>query len=152
MDLCIECKTRPVYIKCRGLCKKCSMVFYSKRAYARKKGDLPIKSEYCESVQYKIQYQTEIEFIKNFFEHKNWVYHPAIFRVNGINYEPDFYDGERNMFIEVAGTRQAFHKNKDKYEIFIEAYPQINFEIRQKNGDLVHLEAEKQHINKYSQE
>lgn len=54
-------------------------------------------------------------------------------------YEPDFYDCDRNVFIEVAGTRQAFEANREKYHEFIKAFPQLNFEIRRTDGSLINL-------------
>lgn len=81
-------------------------------------------------------HNSEIKFIENFFTHKNWIYHPVIFRLNGVNYEPDFYDGERNVFIEVSGTRQAFQANFDKYKLFIKTFPHIKFEVRDIYGKI----------------
>jgi len=47
--------------------------------------------------------------------------------------EMKFYDGERNIFIEVSGSRQAYHANKDKYRLFRELFPLISLEIRKSN-------------------
>jgi len=68
-----------------------------------------------------------------------WIYQPALFRLNGYRYTPDFYDGEREVFIEVSGTRQAFYNNREKYRLFIKTFPGIKFEIRRPNGDLIPL-------------
>lgn len=138
--LCINCKKNPIYIKKRGLCKLC----YPR---LRKSGELEIKGKATPINKWNIAHQAEIEFIKIFFEHNNWLYHPAIFRFNGNRYEPDFYDGERNVFIEVAGTSQAFYANLSKYKIFIETFPHINFEVRYKSGTLVDLEKGAFHKN-----
>lgn len=122
-ELCIQCKTKLVVIKKVKLCKRC----YSQARYSR----------YKKRTGYGyVRYSSEIEFIKNFFTHKNWLYHPTIFRMNGINYEPDFYDGERNTFIEVSGTIQAFHANFNKYELFIKTFPKIKFEVRDVSGNI----------------
>ena len=123
-DVCIKCNTEPVFVQKRGLCKKCYGKVCYREMLARNPG------------LYKYRASSEIEFIKNFFTHKDWVYHPAIFRLDGCNYEPDFYDGKRNMFIEVSGTRQAFHANFEKYKLFIKNYPLINFEIRDFLGEI----------------
>ena len=131
--LCIKCKTEPIYVKSRGLCVDCARRFYVKRTQERKGRPEP------KHHQNKVRFGSEVEFIKNFFKHKNWFYHPVIFRLNGCNYEPDFYDGERNVFIEVSGTRQAFYQNREKYRLFTKNFPLINLEIRRVNGDLIPL-------------
>lgn len=77
----------------------------------------------------------EVEFVKNYFTHKNWIHHPATFNLNYTAYTPDFYDGENNVFIEMVGTRQAYHRNKDKYISFEKVFPLIKLEIRKTNGE-----------------
>jgi hypothetical protein len=57
-------------------------------------------------------------------------------------YTPDFYDGERNVFIEVAGTRQAYHENKGKYQMMKKTYSRIILEIRQVSGSLIDIDKE----------
>ena len=137
-NLCINCRKNPIYIQKRGLCQGCSSKYYTERY--RQKKDRKIKSE--------VRHGAEVEFIKNFFvSGKNWIYLPAKFKLNGTTYEPDFYDGERNVFIEVSGTRQAFHYNKHKYRQFAKTYPLIAFEVRQASGDLIDITQDKFHIN-----
>lgn len=136
-NLCISCKKRPIDIKKRGLCKKC----YNKMRYDGL-GKFKEREDYPFSVDGRVtagsvRYAKEIEFIRNFFDHKNWLYEPAIFRMDGLRYEPDFYDGERGVFIEVAGTRQAFSKNKEKYIKFTNDFPLLKFEIRHVDGTLI---------------
>lgn len=133
-ELCITCKERPIVIKKWRRCIRCY------QNYRRIKG-------LSEREILPTKHQSEIEFVRSYFTHSNWKHHPANFRFDGHRYQPDFYDGERNVFIEVVGTRQAFSQNKAKYKEFIKAYPKINFEIRQINGDLVDLN-EKLHFNK----
>ena len=130
--LCIKCKTSPVYIKKRGLCKKCYSVAYQKQ----RKGE---NASVGMLHYWEIRHGGEVEFVKNFFDHKDWIYQPATFRLNGTIYHPDFYDGERNVFIEVAGTRQAFHANLEKYQQFIKTFPRIKFEVRYTTGELIPL-------------
>lgn len=120
MEKCVSCKTGIVSVKKRGMCLRC----YNKVRYREKYKDEAI------------QYDAEIGFIKNFFTHNNWIYQPANFHLDGCGYRPDFYDGERNIFIEVSGTRQAFQANFDKYKLFIKTYPKIKFEIRDIYGNL----------------
>ena len=135
-SLCISCNERPVKIKKWRRCMRC----YNQ--LTRTAGFNPNKNHGI------LKQRTEMDFIKNFFDHKNWIFHPVIFRLNKYSYEPDFYDGKRHVFIEVAGTRQAFCNNREKYKEFTKTFPKINFEIRQVNGDLIDLYAEKQHITK----
>lgn len=132
-EMCIECHERPVYIKKRSLCSRCYQALKQKesRMAHRQFEDLSYRT------QTKIIHAREIEFIKNYFHHTNWVYQPTLFRLNGLHYSPDFYDAKRNVFIEVAGTRQAYHKNKEKYKAFQEAFPLIIFEIRKSDGLLL---------------
>jgi hypothetical protein len=91
----------------------------------------------CHSTLQKYDTNAEVEFIKNFFTHNNWLYQPTMFRFDHYRYTPDFYDSERNVFIEVAGTRQAYDQNKDKYDIFRKTFPQINYEIRKSDGSIL---------------
>jgi hypothetical protein len=73
-------------------------------------------------------------FAKNFFDHTNWRYTPKRFDLGGVAYVPDFYDGARDMYIEVAGTRQAYAANKHKYAKMAEMYPDIKLEVRLTSG------------------
>ena len=76
-------------------------------------------------------------FIKNYFTHAEWIYQPACFHLGNSNYTPDFYDQKRNVFIEVSGTKQAYHDNKIKYEKFKEMFPGVKFEIRYTDGEMI---------------
>ena len=142
--LCIECKKKPIHYKKRQLCISC----YSKLRY---KSALPNLSEEKQSpyVFIKKIYEREIEFIKNFFNHNNWVHKPGLFHLNSEKYSPDFYDSERNVWIEVAGTRQAYHENKHKYALLRELYPKLNFEIRKPSGELLD---EENHYKEWEQQ
>ncbi|MCK5016936.1 MAG: hypothetical protein KAS32_07670 [Candidatus Peribacteraceae bacterium] len=129
-EKCVLCnKEKKIYCQKRRMCKLCYLKWY------RQKEKVVVKQNY----QDKIFHLKEVEFIKNFFTHQNWVYQPANFRVNGHRYCPDFYDGERNVFIEVAGTYQAFYGNRSKYRQFIQLYPKIKFEVRVVTGKIVPL-------------
>ena len=139
-ELCIRCKEKPIFIKKRKLCQKCYSEFMQEK-YKKQ----PKKVRAKENII--IRYGREMYFVKNFFTHTNWFYQPATFHLLTGNYTPDFYDGERNVFVEVAGTRQAFHSNKEKYKEFIKTFPEINFEIRLVSGEIIDINAEKQHIN-----
>ena len=126
-ERCIECKKRAVFVKKRQLCKRCYAKMYQ---YHHRRGEKLLKS-------YIPIHTSEIEFIRNFFNHKNWLYHPTIFRMNDLRYEPDFYDNEHGVFIEVSATQQAFYANREKYQKFIETFAPLKLEIRRPNGELV---------------
>lgn len=134
-DTCIECGTRPIYIKKRGLCRPCYTKWYRKNGLnaSALNGD----HNYCGVTLKKYKALGEISFIKNYFTHPNWTYEPCHFKLNGFSYTPDFYDAERGVFIEVIATRQAFHSNKHKYEAFAETYPGLTLEIRLPNGEIL---------------
>ena len=127
LNLCIKCNKKPIAIKKSKLCKSC----YQKE-YRENQGG--IKGEYSGIVRI---HAGEMDFIKNYFTHNNWIYEPVIFRLNEEKYTPDFYDAEENIFIEVAGTRQAYHKNKEKYKLLKKLYPKIKFEIRTADSNLL---------------
>ena len=124
-EKCISCLKKPIEIKKWRRCITC----YQK--YRRTPGFRDAKTP--------TKHQSEMEFIRSFFNHTNWIYQPVLFRFNGESYQPDFYDGERNVFIEVSGTRQAFYSNREKYRLFIKTFPKIKLEIRHENGDLIPL-------------
>jgi len=134
IEMCIKCKKLPVHIKKRGLCRKC----YSAE---RKKNGPFLKGvkghSYTGASKKGHKINREFEFIKNYFNHNNWAYQPCLFRMGSEKYTPDFYDGERNVFIEVAGTRQAYSQNKEKYAMFNKTYPKIMLEIRSPTGELL---------------
>lgn len=76
-------------------------------------------------------------FAKTFFNGRPFEI-PSFFRLSHPEmnrYTPDFYDIERNVYIEVVGSRQAYHQNKEKYEVFQETYPGIAFELRRHTGE-----------------
>jgi len=134
-DVCIECKEKPVFVKIRRLCQFCAQKFYREHGPILKGNpDAEFKNPKTDKQN---QHGREVVFIRNFFDHNDWVYHPALFRFNGEKYSPDFYDGKRNIFIEVSGSRQAYHSNKDKYNLFKKIFPKINFEIRKHDGTLL---------------
>lgn len=132
-NLCIKCKTQPVHIKKRGLCKRCY------EAWKRKHGPVftPQNSPKSTITLKKIRHSSELEFVKNYFGHKNWLYECTQFKANGTSYTPDFYDGERNVFIELVGSRQGFHERKEKIEWFKKTFPKIPLEVRTPDGALI---------------
>ena len=121
MSKCIECDERKIEVTKRSMCRRCYQRFINSGGLVKKVFD------------------SEAEFIKNHFTHKNWIYEPVRFKLNGTTYTPDFYDQEKNVFIEVVGTKQAFHRNKEKYKEFKKIYPGINFEIRESNGKIIDI-------------
>ena len=147
MKMCIKCNKRPIHVKKRELCSAC----YQKWFWANRRLKSPAMRQNYLCSDVKITHSREIEFSKRFFNHKNWMYEPATFRFNGHSYLPDFYDGERNVFIEVAGSRQAYSLNKEKYKEFLATYPKIKFEIRTVNGDLIELDEKRLPQNTFSE-
>jgi len=132
--ICSECNEKPVFVKKRGLCKFC----YGK--FQKFSGHIIDKKTHQYSKYYAIKTignAREVEFVKNFFNHKNWIHNPAIFYLSDGKYTPDFYDGERNVFIEVAGSRQAYCSNKHKYELLRKTFPKLKFEIRKVDGTIL---------------
>jgi len=129
---CGICGDSNVYNAKRQLCRKCYGNYY--RAY-RVKDRMTLTQE-----KELFLHDRELEFIDNYFKHTNWVYSPANFRLNTFRYSPDFYDGEANVFIEVVGSRQAYHQNKIAYAQFRELYPKIKLEIRKISGELLNEE------------
>lgn len=137
MNLCIECGERPVFNKKRNLCRICYQQYIRKGGAIKSQIGWKVKSR---RIILSEKIDREFVFIKNYFNHNNWVRHPATFRFDGATiYAPDFYDGERNVFIEVVGSRQAYHQNKEKYELMKSIYPKINFEIRTVDGALIQI-------------
>jgi len=130
-DICKECKERQVFVRKRGLCSPCYALL------RKKEGGFLTSNIPCAVTQKKYKNISEMNFIKNYFSHNNWIYQPVQFNLESEKYSPDFYDGERNVFIEVSGNRQAFHINKDKYELLKKNFPKISFEIRTSDGQLL---------------
>ncbi len=133
-ELCIECKERPILVKKRHLCQRCYQNF---RNSNRGLSIISPNHEFMVQTEEKKEHQGEIDFIKNFFKHKNWIHQPGLFRLDGVNYSPDFYDVERNIFIEVSATRQAYFFNKEKYQALRKLFPKLGFEIRKPSGELL---------------
>ena len=144
-DPCILCGKRPVLVKKRGLCGFCYQKLYREgmiegiglHGYSRKYADKDLDSIRSPKIINKYEHLGELEFIKNYFDHSNWIPQPANFCLDGLKYTPDFYDAERNVFIEVSRTRQAYSANKKKYQLFKRLFPKLNFEIRKPSGGLL---------------
>lgn len=124
MILCKECRSKPINYKKRSLCNGC---------YQRLRKNKKLKN--IQSLRFR-----EKLFIKNFFNHNEWVREPVSFRLGDTFYTPDFYDGRRNAFIEVVGSRQAYHANKEKYQSLRSRFPKISFEIRTLDGALIEID------------
>ena len=127
--VCNRCKQKKVHVKKWGLCISC----YN---YMNKKGLLKPESAVFDDAPIRTECK-EFIFVRNYFDHKNWTHQPATFHMNGEKYSPDFYDAERNAFIEVSGSRQAYHDNKEKYALFRKTFPKINFEVRKHDGTIL---------------
>jgi plasmid maintenance system antidote protein VapI len=76
-------------------------------------------------------------FSEAFFDSPaDYKYQPRHFLLNGKRYTPDFFDKRTATYLEVVGSRQAYHFNKGKYEMMAVLYPHINFEVRSYTGEL----------------
>lgn len=145
-QICIICKRNPIGNKKRQLCFNC---YQKLRKTGKLQGVRPYRSKLAidqdgledtitsRATVEKHEHVGELEFIKNYFRHFNWIPQPASFSLNGHKYTPDFYDGERNVFIEVSRTRQAYSANSRKYKLFRELFPKLRFEIRKPSGELL---------------
>jgi hypothetical protein len=85
-------------------------------------------------------------FIENYFNHNRWDYEPRRFIFRYGEYTPDFYDRKRRVYIEVAGTRQAFHVSKHKYYMLEKFFPSIRLEVRKTNGEIVNTDSNGKYI------
>lgn len=121
--LCIKCNSHPVYSKKYLLCGRC----YGQRM-----------SKSIRGKRSKIAVVSEVEFAKRYFTHKNWICQPATFRLNiNTTYRPDFYDGVRNVFIEVSSCLGAFTQSYIKVSKVRQVFPAIKFEFRNILGELI---------------
>ena len=127
--LCRKCNNREIELKKHGLCKPCYQS--ERRQHIKEHGsfggsiirDMPVNKR-------------EIEFLISRSD-SHLIYDPARFNLGDTSYSPDFYDVEKNIFIEVAGSRQAYSKNKHKYKIMAEKFPLIKLEVRLPDGRLL---------------
>ena len=128
-DLCVECGKMPIHNKKRSLCQRC----YSK---AYRAGTLAtLGGEKSDLLKVNSMHKREMEFIRNYFTHRNWHYEPCTFCLGEHLYVvPDFYDGEKNIFIEVIGSRQRYHINKDKYALFSKMFSKLVLSLRMPDG------------------
>lgn len=60
---------------------------------------------------------------------RKWEYPTKRFDLGSTHYRPDFYLPKENLYIEVVGSRQAYHSNKNKIAQFIKLYPKVKFEV-----------------------
>ena len=82
-----------------------------------------------------IRNERERHFASVYFDHDNWTSQPKFFRLsNGTRYTPDFYDKEKDEYIEVVGTRSAYYQGRAKYALFQETYPELTLKILSYKG------------------
>jgi len=131
--ICKACERNEVHVQKWELCKKCYMKWWQTWK-AQPEGAKPgfYKPESTRPTKVK-----ELEFLRNFFTHNKWLYEPVTFKLRSGSYTPDFYDQVRNTFIEVVGSRQAYHQNKDKYDELVNLFPDLLFEIRTPDGNFL---------------
>lgn len=138
--ICVQCNENQAAIKKSQLCLYCYQKNYRENNNRGRKPLKDLNGKFIRRGKKRIviTHLREMEFVKNFFEHSEWIYHPVNFYLDDNSiYTPDFYDSRRNVFIEVVGSRQAYHHNKEKYQLLKELYPKITFEIREYLGNLV---------------
>jgi len=142
-QLCIVCHEWPVLIQKRQLCGRCYQKERKKTPELFKPTGLFVgnrRASVKKAIRKETQYSCELIFARNFFNHKNYIYEAVTFHLDGINYTPDFYDQERNVFIEVAGTKQAFYANLPVYRKIVTVFGSIIFEFRKTDGSLIDIE------------
>lgn len=112
---CRKCQSEKIQIKKRCLCRKCNQKYMNLR-------------------EKFIVIKSEREFYKNYPEPKNLIYHNTRFGFNNFTYEPDFYDFERDVFIEVFSTFEIYKQYKHRTKLFKKYFPNILIEFRYPNG------------------
>lgn len=60
---------------------------------------------------------------------RKWQYPAPRFEIGKTHYRPDFFLPKENLYIEVVGTRQAYHANKNKMFKLKQLYPHIRLLI-----------------------
>jgi len=125
---CLCCQKSVSKIKARGLCASC----YTNERYKGNLENYPLAKNCYRS-------KNEAVFINNFFGKNNkWLFEPASFIINNSErYVPDFYDIGRNVWIEVCASRTRLLFARRKYKLFLELYPNLKFEVRDPDGNLI---------------
>jgi hypothetical protein len=135
---CKKCGATEIFNKKRQLCKKCTGKFINER---RKHQRLEGNDYTGRHHPFLFIHRGELEFVKNYFDHRDWQYQPAMFKfnVNGEeeSYTPDFYDAKKDIWIEVVTTRQAWFQAKSKWERWRSAFPKLQAEVRNPYGNLL---------------
>lgn len=65
-----------------------------------------------------------------------YIFPVPMLNLDATRYRPDFYLPEKDLYIEVVGTRQAYHANKHKYEEFRRTHHDKNFQIVDRYGKI----------------
>jgi DNA-directed RNA polymerase subunit RPC12/RpoP len=115
---CYSCQIDKIHNKGRKLCLKCNL-------------------KHTQSERATPSYESEYEFMRNYPEPENLYYHNAYFKFNGSKYYPDFYDYKRDVFIEVVLNPDSYRMNYNRTKQFIKFYPNIGYEVRYPNGQVV---------------
>ena len=80
-------------------------------------------------------YPREKEFSKLLDKQgRKWIYEPKRFNLNNTTYCPDFYIPKEKLYIEVVGSRQAYHLNKKKIAKFRRLFPKIKLLVMEWKG------------------
>ena len=130
-ELCIKCGKEPIHIKKRGLGRKC----YNALVRTLRRAHTSLKSTGCDDGV--IEFERHLQFAAAFLGTRPFLYRPARFRLGGSrSHTPSFYDVERDTWVDVVCTRQAYHIAKGHYEALRLRYPHLKFELRRPDGSV----------------
>lgn len=135
---CVLCGKEEIYNKKRQLCKSCYSRLYNKGELkdVRRKNKVFLQLYGDDS----LSSQKKFEFIKNFFDHDKWYFKSVSFQLlNGKLLVPDFYDIERDVFIKVILSRQAYSLDKEKYREFKKLFYNLELELRTPDGNQLNI-------------
>jgi len=82
-----------------------------------------------------IKNERERHFASVYFQHDEWISQPKhLYLRDGTRYSADFYDKKQNEYIEVVGSKSAYHHGKAKYSAFRKDYPHLILKILDYRG------------------
>lgn len=131
--VCVRCSIREIAIKKRSLCYPCYQELYRNGKIGKSRS---LTTGHGKKSR-EIKERREMNFVKNYFTHSEWIHHPASFLLGEHTYTPDFYDKKKNIFIEVVGSQQAYQANKFKYKLFSECFPLLTLIFMDQQGTTI---------------
>lgn len=130
-EICQKCGKEPIFVKKRGLGRKCYNAFTAELRRAK------VEVSSVEDDGGHMAFEAHLQFAAGFFGTKPFLYRAAIFRLgNKRTHTPAFYDVARDTWIDVIRTRQAYHITKDRYAELRQRFPGLKFELRRPDGSL----------------